>query len=71
VVTYACGENICGQGINYERYREGTLVLDIIKPDSNQVIWRGKAVSVIGDPSGRKQAIEAAVGRLLKKFPPK
>ena len=71
VITYSCGESICGQGINYERYREGTLVLDIIKPDSNQVVWHGTAVSVIGDPSGRKQAIEAAVGRLLKKFPPR
>ena len=71
VVTYSCSENICGQGINYERYREGTLVLDIIKPDSNQVVWRGKAVSVIGDPSKRQQAIEAAVRKILKNFPPK
>jgi hypothetical protein len=46
-------------------------VLDIIKPDSNQVVWRGKAVSVIGDPSKRQQAIEAAVHQILKKFPPK
>jgi len=70
VITYSCPENICGQEIDLERYREGTLVLDIIKADSNQVVWHGTAVSVIGDPSGRKQAIEAAVRQLLKNFPP-
>jgi hypothetical protein len=71
VITYSCAESICGQGIDLVRYREGTLVLDIIQADSNQVVWRGTAVSVIGDPSGRKQAIEAAVGQILKNFPPK
>ena len=71
VITYSCGENICGQGIDPKPYREGTLVLDIIKPDSNQVVWHGTAVSVIGDPSRRKQAIEAAVAKILKNFPPK
>jgi hypothetical protein len=71
VITYACGEPICPQGIDLVTIREGMLVLDIIEADSNQVVWRGTAVGVIGDPSKRKEAIEGAVARMLQNFPPK
>ena len=71
VITYSCGEAICSHGVEMQRYREGTLVLDIIEPESNRVVWRGTAVGVIGDPEKRKEAIEDAVARLLRNFPPR
>ncbi|HTN43183.1 MAG TPA: DUF4136 domain-containing protein [Nitrospiria bacterium] len=71
VVTYNCGRGICGQGMDMNQVREGTLILDIIQADSNDVVWQGTAVAEVGDPSRRKEIIETAVRQLLSVFPPK
>jgi len=71
VDTYMCGPRICGQGITIDRYREGTLVLDVIKADSKEVVWRGTAVGIVGDPTKRKALIDEAVNEILSRFPPK
>jgi len=71
VVYYTCGGRICGQQTDMNRVREGTLILDIIQPESKEVVWRGTAVGQNIDPSQRKEAIQTAVAQLLKVFPPK
>lgn len=70
VVPYSCGEVICGQSLDIKTIREGTLVLDIIDAESNRVVWRGTAVSVLSDPSNRQEMISEAVYRMLRNFPP-
>jgi Domain of unknown function (DUF4136) len=70
VVTYSCGRSFCGQGVDMNRIREGTLILDIIQADNNEVVWRGTAVARGVNPYTRQEAIEKAVGQLLKVFPP-
>jgi hypothetical protein len=71
VADYYCGTRICNQGITIDRYREGTLVLDIIKADSKEVVWRGTAVGIVGDPTKRKALIDESVNEILNQFPPK
>jgi Domain of unknown function (DUF4136) len=74
VQTYTCAGRICGQAIDMNKVREGTMILDIIQPDSNEVVWRGTAVAQAVDavdPSHRKEIIETAVRQLLNVFPPK
>jgi hypothetical protein len=71
VVTYSCGTRICGSGVDMNRVREGTLILDIIQAENNDVVWQGTSVAVVGDPSQRKEIIETAVSQLLSGFPPK
>ena len=71
VVTYSCGHTICGSGVDMNRVREGTLILDIIQAEDNDVVWQGTAVANGVDPSNRKEAIETAVKQLLSVFPPK
>jgi Domain of unknown function (DUF4136) len=74
VVAVTCGSRICGTQIDQDQIREGTLILDIIQPDSKEVVWRGTAVAQsvdVVDSSQRKEIIETAVRQLLNVFPPK
>lgn len=69
VTPYMCGQRVCGQDVTYENIKQGTLILDVIQPDSKQVVWRGTAVGMT-DPSKREELIALAVKQLLQKFPP-
>ena len=55
------------------QYTQGTLVLDIVTPSENLLVWRGIAEGKI-DPtasqSERTALINEAVGRILDNFPP-
>jgi hypothetical protein len=54
-------------------YEEGTLILDVITPKTNQLIWRGtakKSVDGTASPEQKQKTIEEAVKKILAKFPP-
>jgi hypothetical protein len=54
-------------------YDEGTLILDIVKPEGRQLIWRGAArdeVRFSSNPGKESGQLNEAVSRLLKDFPP-
>lgn len=54
-------------------YSEGTLILDAIDRQSNELVWRGSASKTIDEmesPEQRVQTVQEAVGKLLKDFPP-
>ena len=55
-------------------YDEGTLLLDVVDPQSRQLIWRGSAtdeVNFSASPEAKERQINEAVRRMLAKFPPK
>lgn len=54
-------------------YREGSLVIDIIDPDSDKLIWRGVASKRLTgdlDREQRHKLINQAVAAVLANFPP-
>ena len=56
-----------------DTYDVGTLLIDFISPDSNNVIWRGTGQSRIQElrtPEERQARIQDAVDRILEQFPP-
>ena len=56
-----------------DTYDVGTLLIDFVSPDSNNVIWRGTGQSRIQDlktPEERQARIQDAVDRILGQFPP-
>lgn len=57
-------------GVDVHRYKEGTLILDFIDPEIKQLIWRGWATSVVGDPEKRNEMINKSIEKMLKKYPP-
>lgn len=55
-------------------YTEGTLILDVVDRSTNELVWRGSASKTIDQmesPEQRIQAIQKAVGELMKDFPPR
>ena len=55
-------------------YREGSLVIDIIDPSSDKLIWRGVAKKNLNEELSkgqREKLINQAVSAVLADFPPK
>jgi hypothetical protein len=52
-------------------YREGTLILDLMEPKSQNLIWRGWAVLDIDqiDPGQLDEIIKTTIARIFKKYP--
>lgn len=54
-------------------YEEGTLILDVVEPESRQLIWRGSArdeVHFKSTPERDESQLREAVTRMLERFPP-
>lgn len=54
-------------------YEEGTLLIDVVDPESGSLIWRGTAqapVSELRTPEERTARIDMIVAAVLAKFPP-
>jgi len=55
-------------------YDNGTLIIDVIKPDTNEIVWRGSAQAGIQidyvSAEKKKKRLFKAVGQILNKFPP-
>lgn len=54
-------------------YDEGTLILDIVEAERNQLVWRGTAkgeVDLFAKPEEKAARIQEAVQKLLADFPP-
>ncbi len=52
-------------------YTEGTLVIDIIDAGTNELVWRGSAVSPMSDETYDAKEINKAVEKILEEFPPR
>ena len=54
-------------------FEQGTLILDIVNPSTNELLWRSNASAEI-DPYAntktRLQRIDTAVNKMLSEFPP-
>jgi len=54
-------------------YEEGTLLVDLIEPESRQLVWRGSGQSRLRDsstPEQREKRVRQVVGAILKSYPP-
>jgi len=52
------------------RYKEGTLILDIVDREQKQLVWRGWASDVLEDRSRLNEQINDSVRKLLERYPP-
>ena len=54
-------------------YDQGSLIIDIVEPDSRKLIWRGSAtdeVNFSNTPEQKERKINEAVEKLLEPFSP-
>lgn len=49
-------------------YKQGTLIIDVIDPATNRLLWRGWAEEAISDPEARYSRIQEQVKEVLKKL---
>jgi len=70
---YRLGTDPYGRGTSRAQvFKEGTLVLDVEKPSSQRLIWRGWATDAINDLSRSEETrskIDTAVDKILDRFP--
>lgn len=68
---YGPGGRWVGRQVEVHRYKEGSLILDIVDFDTRQLIWRGTAVGAIYSPADLERKLLEAVGKALDEFPPR
>lgn len=54
-------------------YLQGTLILDVVDPDQNGLIWRGAASDAVDqnpNPERVQKKVNEAVSKILAEFPP-
>jgi hypothetical protein len=60
-------------GTEVQTYDEGMLLIDVLAPDSEALLWRGKGTDTFpahSDQQKRTEAINTAVVKILEGFPP-
>ena len=59
--------------VDVRKYREGTLIVDLVDPETKELIWRGWSVSDLHravDPQQEQEKIAWAVRTILEHYPP-
>jgi hypothetical protein len=51
-------------------YQEGTLILDLIDPDLEQLVWRGWGRNAVPTTDIETDRVDLAVTQILTRFPP-
>jgi hypothetical protein len=51
-------------------YHEGTIIIDIIDREKNQLVWRGVTTRVLGKKSHSDEKIDQSMSRVFVDFPP-
>jgi CRISPR/Cas system-associated endoribonuclease Cas2 len=62
-----------GGPVDVHQYSEGTLIIDFVDADDNQLMWRGTATKALASrpsPEKAEQAIKQVVQKLLANYPP-
>jgi hypothetical protein len=55
-----------------DRYQQGTLIIDLVDPSLNQLVWRGIATGVFDEnPQKADEQLAKAITKILKRYPPK
>ncbi len=62
-----------GEGIDEYQYEEGSLMLDMVRADEDEMIWRGlysRALPLKLTPEKIDKLVDHAVATILESFPP-
>ena len=67
---YRRGAFSSGFNWSVRQYQEGTIIIDIIDRDKDQLVWRGWTTSRNRDGNFDEAEINRAVSQILMRFPP-
>ena len=63
--------NIAGYNIQSVEFTQGTVVIDVIQKEANELIWRGWAQTDITDPDDFRKVMRKVVEDIFEKYPKK
>lgn len=58
------------RGVRVDRYKQGSIVIDLIDPDMKQLVWRGAAVGVVDASDKSQEKVAEKVAKILAGYPP-
>lgn len=67
---YGYGYGYWGRRTYVRRYKEGTIIIDVVDPELKQLVWRGAAQGLVGHPEGNEERINEAMFKVFEKYPP-
>jgi hypothetical protein len=68
---YAYTYNRLYNNTTVQEYQAGTIILDIVDAQSNELVWRGTGQTTGGEKSLTQEKVQAVVTQILAKYPPK
>ena len=71
---YRWGGGFTTTNINVHEYIEGTIFVDLIDSDANQLVWQGRGVGTVREnikAARREKRIKKAMTKLFRRYPPK
>ncbi|MGV3538296.1 MAG: DUF4136 domain-containing protein [Rufibacter sp.] len=68
---YAYRYNRLYDNTTVQQYQEGTLILDIVDAQTNELVWRGTSETTGSERSLNQEKVQEIVTHILAKFPPK
>jgi hypothetical protein len=71
VTSWGYGYGRWGGGVDVYEYTKGTLIIDFVDNETDDLFWRGAATATVDDTAGANQSkIDAAIQKILSKYPP-
>jgi hypothetical protein len=71
---YGSGGHGTGGGYGLDtkyHYKEGTLVIDLVEPGKNELVWRATIVANLQDTTkGNTELVQQAITKAFKDYPP-
>ena len=59
-------------GVTTYDYQEGTLIVDLVTPSKDELVWRGSIVSILADSKEENmQMVSKAIAKAFEDYPPK
>ena len=62
-----------GRNIDVSYYTQGSLIIDLVDNEKDELVWRGIGTAVVqdrGTPEERQKFIDEAVAKILEQYPP-
>ena len=59
-------------GVTTYNYQEGTLIVDLVTPSKDELVWRGSIVSALADSKEQNiEMVNRAIAKAFEDYPPK
>jgi hypothetical protein len=60
-----------GRDVSVSQYQEGTLVIDFVDAEDNELFWRGWGTKILDQSTREPQVIRQVVDKILDQYPPR